>query len=59
VVTPGITIRDRLKVFRPNLAGNYYQERDLLARDQLQALQGVKIEIARRDVERLRAAGVG
>ncbi len=45
VVTPGITIRDRLQVLRPNLAGNYYQERDLLTQDQLQALQAAKIEI--------------
>ncbi len=34
VVTPGITIRDRLQVLRPNLAGNYYGERDLLTPDQ-------------------------
>ncbi len=46
IVTPGITIRDRLQVLRPNLAGNYYQERDLLTPDQLQALQAAKIEIA-------------
>ena len=46
VVTPGITIRDRLQVLRPNLQGNYYQERDLLTPDQLHALQAAKIEIA-------------
>jgi len=46
VVTPGITIRDRLQVLRPNLPGNYYQERDLLTPDHLQALQAAKIEIA-------------
>ncbi|MCX6433029.1 MAG: DEAD/DEAH box helicase family protein, partial [Actinobacteria bacterium] len=46
VVTPGITIRDRLQVLRPNLTGNYYQERDLLTPDQLQALQAAKIEVA-------------
>jgi type III restriction enzyme len=46
VVTPGITIRDRLQVLRPNLAGNYYVERDLLTPDQLQALQAAKIEVA-------------
>jgi type III restriction enzyme len=45
VVTPGITIRDRLQVLRPNLTGNYYQERDLLTPDQLQALQAAKIEV--------------
>jgi type III restriction enzyme len=46
VITPGITIRDRLQVLRPNLTGNYYQERDLLTPDQLQALQAAKIEVA-------------
>jgi type III restriction enzyme len=46
VVTPGITIRDRLQVLRPNLPGNYYQERDLLTPDQLHALGAAKIEIA-------------
>ncbi len=46
VVTPGITIRDRLQVLRPNLAGNYYGERDLLTPDQLHALGAAKIEIA-------------
>jgi type III restriction enzyme len=45
VVTPGITIRDRLQVLRPNLPGNYYQERDLVTPDQLQALQAARIEI--------------
>ncbi|HSW43583.1 MAG TPA: DEAD/DEAH box helicase family protein [Patescibacteria group bacterium] len=46
VVTPGITIRDRLQVLRPNLPGSYYGERDLLTPDQLQALQAAKIEVA-------------
>jgi type III restriction enzyme len=45
VVTPGITIRDRLQVLRPNLPGNYYLERDLVTPDQLQALQAARIEI--------------
>lgn len=45
VVTPGITIRDRLQVLRPNLPGNYYQERDLVTPDQLQRLQAARIEI--------------
>ncbi|MGH9072153.1 MAG: DEAD/DEAH box helicase family protein, partial [Acidimicrobiales bacterium] len=30
VVTPGITIRDRLRVLHPEDQGNYYQERDLV-----------------------------
>ncbi|MGD0248071.1 MAG: DEAD/DEAH box helicase family protein, partial [Candidatus Limnocylindrales bacterium] len=45
IVTPGITIKDRLQVLRPNLAGNYYVERDLVTPDQLQALQAARIEI--------------
>ena len=39
VVTPGITIRDRLRVLLPNDPGNYYAERDLVTPDQLQPLQ--------------------
>lgn len=30
VVTPGITIRDRLGVLRPEMPGNYYDARDLI-----------------------------
>ncbi len=30
VVTPGITIRDRLQVLRPGQPGNYYEERQLV-----------------------------
>ncbi len=30
IVTPGITIRDRLRVLLPNDPGNYYAERDVL-----------------------------
>ena len=30
VVTPGITIRDRLRVLLPNDAGNYYSQRDIV-----------------------------
>ena len=45
VVTPGITIRDRLQVLRPNMPGNYYQERDLVPPDQLIELQKSKIHI--------------
>lgn len=45
VVTPGITIRDRLRVLYPNYPGNIYQERDLLTPDQLQQLGKAKILI--------------
>jgi type III restriction enzyme len=33
VVTPGITIRDRLRVLQPADSGNYYDERDLVPPD--------------------------
>lgn len=33
IVTPGITIRDRLRVLLPNDPNNYYRERDLLPPD--------------------------
>jgi len=33
VVTPGITIRDRLRVLLPSDPGNYYAERDLVPPD--------------------------
>ncbi len=39
IVTPGITIRDRLRVLKPNDPNNYYVERDLVTPDQLQALR--------------------
>ena len=45
VVTPGITIRDRLAVLLPNLPGNYYVERDLVTPDQLVRLQQARIHV--------------
>jgi len=43
IVTPGITIRDRLRVLKPNAADNYYQQRDLLTPDLFQRLQAATI----------------
>ena len=43
VVTPGITIRDRLRVLLPNDPGNYYHQRDLLPADMMEELQKAKI----------------
>ena len=40
IVTPGITIRDRLRVLLPNDPGNYYRERDLVPPDQLRPAPG-------------------
>lgn len=45
VVTPGITIRDRLRVLLPNDPNNYYAQWDLVSPDQITALQQVKILI--------------
>jgi len=45
VVTPGITIRDRLRVLKPNAPDNYYRERDLLPADLLQRLQAATVVI--------------
>ena len=45
VVTPGITIRDRLRVLLPNLAGNYYQQHDLVPPDLMPELSKARIVI--------------
>jgi len=45
VVTPGITIRDRLRVLWPQDPGNYYRERDLLPDYQRDKLGHSKIVI--------------
>ena len=45
VVTPGITIRDRLRVLQPNDADSYYQSRELVPSDMLPDLQKAKIVI--------------
>jgi type III restriction enzyme len=45
VVTPGITIRDRLGVLHPERDDNYYQERNLVPTDLWDALLQAQIEI--------------
>ena len=45
VVTPGITIRDRLRVLLPNDPNNYYRQRDLLPSDMMNELGKAKILI--------------
>ena len=45
VVTPGITIRDRLGVLHPEREDNYYRERDLLPPDLWEALLQAQVEI--------------
>ena len=45
IVTPGITIKDRLRVLLPNDPQNYYRERDILPSELLQELNKAKIII--------------
>ncbi len=45
VVTPGITIRDRLRVLQPNDPDSYYQSRELVPSDMLPDLEKAKIVI--------------
>ena len=45
VVTPGITIRDRLGVLHPEREDNYYRERDLVPPDLWDALLQAQVEI--------------
>ncbi len=45
IVTPGITIRDRLRVLLPNDPQNYYRQRDILPSDLLEELGKAKILI--------------
>ncbi|MBI2774311.1 MAG: DEAD/DEAH box helicase family protein [Chloroflexi bacterium] len=45
VVTPGITIRERLRVLLPNAEGNYYEAMDLVPMDELARLQHARVEI--------------
>ncbi len=45
IVTPGITIRDRLRVLLPNDPGNYYRQRDLLPGDLMEEMKKAKILI--------------
>ena len=45
VVTPGLTIRDRLRVLQPNDPDSYYASRELVPTDMLGDLQRAKIVI--------------
>ena len=46
VVTPGITIRDRLRVLQPNDPDSYYASRELVPQDMLADLDRAKIVIS-------------
>lgn len=45
IVTPGITIKDRLRVLQPNDPDSYYASRELVPRDMLSHLDRAKIVI--------------
>lgn len=54
VVTPGITIRDRLRVLQPNDPDSYYQSRELVPNDMLGDLERAKIVITNYHAFKLR-----
>jgi len=54
VVTPGITIRDRLRVLQPNDPENYYYHRELIPRDMLGDIERATIVITNYHAFRLR-----
>ncbi len=58
VVTPGITIRDRLRVLLPESPDNYYRERDIVAADDLERLGQARIVITNFHAFQLREAQV-
>ena len=43
IVTPGLTIRDRLRVLQPNDPDSYYQNRELVPRDMLTDVERARI----------------
>src|SRR6266851_8542091 len=54
VVTPGLTIRDRLRVLQPNDPDSYYASRELIPSDMLGDLERAKIVITNYHAFRLR-----
>ncbi|MBF0495820.1 MAG: DEAD/DEAH box helicase family protein [Deltaproteobacteria bacterium] len=54
IVTPGLTIRDRLRVLFPNDPDSYYQSRELIPSDMLGELERVKIVITNYHAFKLR-----
>ena len=54
VVTPGITIKDRLRVLQPNDPDSYYQSRELVPNDMLPDLDRAKIVITNYHAFKLR-----
>ncbi|MBF2761106.1 MAG: DEAD/DEAH box helicase family protein [Ectothiorhodospiraceae bacterium AqS1] len=54
IVTPGLTIRDRLRVLQPNDPDSYYQSRQLVPSDMLADLNRAKIVITNYHAFKLR-----
>jgi len=54
VVTPGLTIRDRLRVLQPNDPDSYYQSRELIPEDMLGDLERAKIVVTNYHAFKLR-----
>lgn len=54
VVTPGLTIRDRLRVLQPNDPDSYYESRELIPHDMLPDLGRAKIVITNYHAFKLR-----
>ena len=54
VVTPGITIKDRLRVLQPNDPDSYYKSRELVPNDMLPDLEKAKIVITNYHAFKLR-----
>lgn len=54
IVTPGLTIRDRLRVLLPNDPDNYYSTRELVPHDMLDDLHRTKIVITNYHAFKLR-----
>lgn len=54
VVTPGLTIRDRLRVLLPNDPDSYYRSREIVPTDMLPDLERAKIVITNYHAFKLR-----
>lgn len=54
IVTPGLTIKDRLRVLQPNDPDSYYKERELVPNDMLQDINKAKIVITNYHAFKLR-----
>ncbi|MDP2794307.1 MAG: DEAD/DEAH box helicase family protein [Sulfurisoma sp.] len=54
LVTPGITIKDRLRVLQPNDPDSYYQSREMLPSDMLEEVKRAKIVITNYHAFKLR-----